>query len=72
MKTKIRTEVFNISLDNWKKIEAFAFNGYQIEVTPQELIDLIGFEGGSVLSGKLNDEERVFVDAYYELGRKTV
>jgi hypothetical protein len=69
MKTKIRTEVLNISLDNWKKIDQITFNGYQIEVTPEELIGLIGFDGGQFLSGKLNDEERTFVDTYYELGR---
>lgn len=69
MKTKIRTEVLNISLDNWKKIDQITFNGYQIEVTPEELIGLIGFDGGQFLSGKLNDEERTFVNAYYELGR---
>jgi hypothetical protein len=69
MKTKIRTEVLNISLDAWKKIDQITFNGYQIEVTPKELIDLIGFDGGQFLSAKLNDEERIFVDDYYELGR---
>ena len=68
MKTIIRTEVLNITLDAWKKIDQITFNGYQIEVTPKELIDLIGFDGGQFLSGKLNKEERLFVDAYYELG----
>jgi hypothetical protein len=53
MKTKIRTEVLNIPLDAWKKIDEITFNGYQIEVTPKELIDLIGFDGGQFLSGKL-------------------
>jgi len=70
MKTKIRTEILNISLDAWKKIDQITFNGYQIEVSPKELIDLIGFDGGHFLSGKLNDEERIFVNSYYELGRK--
>ena len=68
MKTKIRTEVLNITLDAWEKIKQITVNG-QIEVTPKELIDLIGFDGGQFLSGKLNDEERIFVDSYYKLGR---
>ena len=68
MKTKIRTEVLNITLDAWKKIKQITVNG-QIEVTPKELIDLIGFDGGHFLSGKLNDEERIFVDNYYKIGR---
>ena len=69
MKTKIRIEVLNISIDNWKKIDQIKFNCDHIEVTPKELIDLIGFDGGQFLSGKLNDEERFFVHAYYKLGR---
>ena len=68
MKTKIRTEVLNLTLDTWQKIKQITVNG-QIEVTPKELIDLIGFDGGQFLSGKLNDEERIFVDSYYKLGR---
>ena len=68
MKTKIRTEVLNITLDAWKKIKQITVNG-QIEVTPKELIDLIGFDGGHFLSGKLNDEEQIFVDNYYKIGR---
>ena len=69
MKTKIRIEVLKISMDNWRKIDQITFNGYQIEVTPKELIDLIGFDDGQFLSGKLNDKERIFVDIYYKLGR---
>lgn len=68
-RTLVRLEVLYLSSDNWKKINEIAFNGYQINVTPKELIDLIGFDGGNFLSGKLNEEEKVFVDAYYELGR---
>ena len=68
MKTKIRTEVLNITVDAWEKIKQITVNG-QIEVTPKELIDLIGFDGGQFLSGKLNDEEHIFVDSYYKLGR---
>ena len=68
MKTKIRTEVLNLTLDTWQKIKQITVNG-QIEVTPKELIDLIGFDGGQFLSGKLNDEERIFVDSYYKFGR---
>lgn len=72
MKTTIRTELLNIPLDAWKKIDQITFNGYSIEVTPKELIDLIGFDGGQFLSGKLNEEERIFVNVYYELGRALV
>jgi len=68
-KTKIRTEVLNITMDNWKKIDQITFNGYQIEVTPKELIELIGFDGGQFLSSRLNDDEKVFVYEYYNLGR---
>ncbi len=69
-KTKIRLEVLNISLTAWKKVERIAFNGYEIEVTPKELMDLIGFDGGQFLSRKLNDSERAFVDEYYRYGNE--
>jgi hypothetical protein len=67
-KTLIRIEVLNLTSNAWKKIDEITFNGYQINVTPKELIDLIGFDGGNFLSGKLNQEEKEFVDAYYKLG----
>ena len=70
MKTKIRREVLNLTLKNWEKIDKITINGYYIEVTPKELIDLIGISGGSFIGGKLNNEERLFVDEYYKLGRE--
>lgn len=69
MKTYLRLEIFNLSIENWNKIEETSLDGFRIYMTPNELIDLIGFDGGQFLSGKLNYEERIFVDAYYELGR---
>ncbi len=67
MKTKIRTEVLNLISADWKIIDKIKTNDH-IEVTPQELIDLIDFYGGQFLTAKLNPEERVFADAYYDLG----
>ncbi len=68
MKQKIRIEVLNISLDGWEKVKQISSDNI-INVTPKELIDLIGFDGGQFLSGKLNEDERIFVDNYYKLGR---
>ena len=69
MKTLIRLEVLNISLENWNKINKITFNGFQINVTPSELINLIGFDSGQFISGKLNNEEKIFVDKYYKLSK---
>ena len=66
MKQKIRIEVLNISLDGWEKVKQISSDNI-INVTPKELIDLIGFDGGQFLSGKLNEDERIFVDNYYKL-----
>jgi len=68
LKQKIRIEVLNISLDGWEKVKQISSDNI-INVTPKELIDLIGFDGGQFLSGKLNEDERIFVDNYYKLGR---
>jgi len=66
LKQKIRIEVLNISLDGWEKVKQISSDNI-INVTPKELIDLIGFDGGQFLSGKLNEDERIFVDNYYKL-----
>jgi len=68
LKQKIRIEVLNISLDGWEKVKQISSDNI-INVTQKELIDLIGFDGGQFLSGKLNEDERIFVDNYYKLGR---
>ena len=70
MKTEIRLEVLNISATNWKAVETICTNNVSINVTPTELMDLIGFSGGMFLSGKLNEQEQLFVQEYYKLGRK--
>ena len=67
MKTEIRLEVFNLSLDDWKIIKALCENGYSIFITAKELADAIGISGGNFLTGKLNENERKFVDEYYSL-----
>lgn len=69
MKTKLRLEIFNLTRDQWDKIKSLEINGYQIECTPQELIDTIGLSGGSFIGTRVNEEERKFIDEYYRLGR---
>jgi hypothetical protein len=68
-KTNIRIEIFNLTLDDWKKINQITDNPLEIKLTPMELISLIGCDGGNFLSSKLNDKERLFVDEYYRIGR---
>ena len=69
-KLELRIECLNIPHEAWLKVDALAAGNDFIEVTPQELIDLIGFGGGFFNSAKFNDTERFLVNAYYELGRR--
>lgn len=67
MKTEIRLEVFNLSIDDWKIIKSLCENEYSLFITAKELSDAIGISGGNFLSSKLNENERKFVDEYYSL-----
>ena len=70
MKTILRIEIFNISLKQWDIIHENEFNGWQIEVTPQELIDLIGFGGGMFITEKTNEQENKFIEEFYKIGNE--
>lgn len=67
-KQLIRTEVMNLTLSQWEKVEKIEKFGF-IEVTPKELIDLIGFDGGMFFSGKTNELENKFIKSFYKMGR---
>ena len=66
--TTIRTKVLNLTLKQWSEIRVIEKDG-AINVNPEQLINLIGFEGGMFLTGIFNEEERAFSNAFYELGR---
>lgn len=83
MKTKIRTKLLFLSSKQWKNIDPLkkmdSLGDLYIEVTPQELIGIIGFSKTNfimhysedkkrLLYRDLNNEERIFVDAYCKLG----
>lgn len=67
-KELIRTDIMNLTLKQWEKVKEIEKAGF-IEVTPKELIDLIGFDGGMFFSGKTNEREKKFVNSFYEIGR---
>jgi hypothetical protein len=67
-KELIRTVVMNLTLKQWEKVHEIEKVGF-IEVTPKELIELIGFGGGMFLSGKTNEREEKFINSFYEIGR---
>jgi len=64
----IRTEVMNLTLRQWEKVKEIEKVGF-IDVTPEELIDLIGFDGGMFFNGKTNEREKKFVNSFYDIGR---
>jgi len=64
----IRIDVMNLTLKQWEKVMKIEKTVF-IDVTPKELIDLIGFDGGMFFSGKTNEREKIFVNSFYELGR---
>jgi len=66
MKVEIRKSVLNLPFDAWQKIHEISHDGYHIEVTPQEFVDLIG-NSGSFEGCKLNEIELNFANAYWEL-----
>jgi len=68
-KELIRTDVLNLTLKQWEKVKEIEKVGF-IEVTPRELINLIGFHGGMFLSAKANEREQKFINCFYELGRR--
>lgn len=59
----IRTDVMNLTLKQWEKVHEIEKVGF-IEVTPKELIDLIGFDGGMFFSSKTNEREKKFIDSF--------
>jgi hypothetical protein len=68
-KELIRTKVLNLSLTQWEKVKRIEVNGY-INITPHELINLIGFDGGMFLSAITNEREMLFIYNFYDIGRK--
>jgi hypothetical protein len=67
-KELIRTDIMNLTTKQWDKVKEIEKVGF-IEVTPKELIGLIGFDGGMFFSGKANEREKVFINSFYETGR---
>ena len=67
-KELIRTSVMNLTLKQWEKVKEIEKSGF-IEVTPKELINLIGFSGGMFFGEKTNEREKAFVNSFYEHGR---
>jgi hypothetical protein len=65
--TKIRLEILNLTLDDWKIVESMSADNVHLEVTPEELRKRISFSGGQFLSGKCTEDEQRFVDEYYKL-----
>lgn len=64
----IRTDVMNLTLKQWKKVHEIEKDGF-IYITPKELIELIGFDGGMFFSGKANEIEKIFINSFYKIGR---
>lgn len=69
MKVRMNINRLNINQAQWCKIENLVIDNY-IEVTPQELIDLIGCYDRTFTLEILTKEEKIFVDEYYSLGKK--
>lgn len=67
-KELIRTEIMNLTMKQWNIVKEIEKVGF-IEVTPKQLIDLIGFNGGMFLTAKANEREKIFIDSFYEFGR---
>ena len=67
-KELIRTEILNLSLSQWEKVKEIEKSGF-IDVSPKELIDLVGFSGGMFFSGKTNERETKFINSFYSLVR---
>jgi hypothetical protein len=68
-KELIRSDILNLTLEEWEKVNEIEKSGF-IEVTPMELLDLIGFHGGIFFSSKANERETEFINSYYEIGRR--
>ena len=68
-KELIRTDIMNLTISQWNKIKEIEKVGF-IEITPRELINLIGFDGGMFFSGKANEREKAFINSFYEIGRE--
>jgi len=64
----IRTEIMNLTLEQWQKVKEIEKSGF-IEVTPTQLIKLIGFSGGMFFTGKANKLEAKFIKEFYRKGR---
>lgn len=67
-KTRIRTDIMNLTSAQWYLVHRIS-HACTINVTPKELIDLIGFGGGMFFSGKANEQEKQFIDDFYKIGR---
>lgn len=67
-KELIRTDIMNLTMKQWDKVKEIERAGF-INVTPKELIALIGFDGGMFFTGKANEREKVFINSFYETGR---
>ena len=67
-KELIRTNILNLTLSQWDKVKEIETAGF-INVTPIELIKLIGFNGGMFLTTKANKRETKFIDNFYKYGR---
>ena len=63
----IRKKVLNIPIEKWKEINNNYPNSDLIQISPFDLIKLIGCNGGEFLSAILNREEKIFVNIFYEL-----
>jgi hypothetical protein len=66
-KELIRTDIMDLTMAQWDKVRQIEKSGF-IEVTPKELIDLIGFTGGMFFGLKANNREKQFIKSFYALG----
>jgi hypothetical protein len=67
-KELIRTEIMNLTGEQWEIIEGIKKCGL-IEVSTSELYNLIGFTGGMFFGGKANEREFKFIKEFYNYGR---
>ena len=67
MKELIRTNIMNLNLKQWEKIHEIEDVGF-INITPKELYDLIGFDGGMFLTNIANEREYNFIKDFYIYG----
>lgn len=70
-KVKIRTDVLNLSIDNWNKIKEIEKDGV-IELSAKEFLDKFGLHGGISFGNKLNSNEQRFFNDYYNIARATI